>query len=263
MASSVTATGSIVLKSSLVFAIAIVAFGAAVRPAQADSCPHASVFTSKDAKTYVARFYSGATFTGTVDATFYTANASYSATISQLEITKATKAGFLSRSFALLNPSPDPVEGVALIYHGSDASQTCAERAAVPRPSEYASLARYTGAPAPGPGETPIPLVYVASEAPLPCAKPYASAGVVKAIEPDYPETAAYVHAQGTSLVLVNLLDDGSVDHTSIFNSSGNISLDAAAVASASHSTYSQAVFRCMPIAGAYIFRADFIYDRR
>jgi TonB family protein len=250
-------------KSVLASAIAMVAYGACAGLARAADCPQASIFSSKDAKTYVTHFYDPAPFAGTVDATFYTANGSYRATISDLTIATVSKpGGFLSKSFAFANPTTDAVQGVALSFHGSDGSQTCEQQMPLPKPKEFSSLAQYTAAPAPGPGDVPLALTFVGPEAPLACAQPYALASVVKAVEPEYPQTAKFAGASGTALIHVDVSEDGSVTHTSLFRSTGNQALDIAAIKAATNSSYAPALFRCTPIVGACLFKVDFTMTR-
>jgi TonB family protein len=146
-----------------------------------------------------------------------------------------------------------------LAFHGSGMTQTCEQQASLPKPKEQSNLAQYTAAPAPDPGDVPLALTFVGSDGPLACAQPYQLAHVVKAEQPVYPESAKFVHATGTALVRVDVLEDGSVAHTSLFRSSGNQALDVSAIKAATASSYAPALFRCNPIAGAYIFRVEFM----
>jgi len=246
------------LKSVLPSALAVIAYLACSKSVLAAPCPQATVGLSKDAKAYVARFFDGVPFSGSVDATFYTASASYAATIPELDIAKSSKSGgFSSKTVSFANTVSDPIEGVALSFHGSDVGQACDQNLPLPKPSDRSWLALHAPHTA-EPGDTPLALTPAASNGSPTCADPFKVASAVKPVMPQYPAIASQLHQSGTALVRVDVAGDGTVANTSIFESSGYKSLDAAAVEAAAASSYSPAIFRCNPIASSYIFTAQF-----
>ena len=90
------------------------------------------------------------------------------------------------------------------------------------------------------------------------CAQPHVDATVIKPVEPDYPDIARQQGATGTVHVKVTLSTGGDVTAASVYKSSGNPALDEAAVKAAQGSSYSPEIDNCQPIAGSYLFRADF-----
>jgi TonB family protein len=80
---------------------------------------------------------------------------------------------------------------------------------------------------------------------------------------PDYPSVARAAGVTGTVQVFVRLDASGNVVETGIYKSSGNATLDAAARRAAQDSSYSPEIYRCEPIPGTYLFRADFAGVRR
>lgn len=110
-------------------------------------------------------------------------------------------------------------------------------------------------------GVTLVPaLITVArvSTAGKPCPVRYRSAFTTAPVAPRYPTLAREQSATGVAFVRVDLDVDGSVAGTSIFRSSGNQMLDASAMDAARGSAYNAEIFRCEPISGSYIFRAEF-----
>ncbi len=94
---------------------------------------------------------------------------------------------------------------------------------------------------------------------PAMCAVPDADAAIVGVpAKPVYPEVAREQGAVGRVLVRVELNANGSVTRVSIFKSSGNISLDFSAVAAARATRYAAQRISCVPLAGSYLFEADF-----
>jgi TonB family protein len=75
---------------------------------------------------------------------------------------------------------------------------------------------------------------------------------------PVYPPAAAAQHASGTVRVEIDLAADGSVLDATLYQSSGNPFLDAAALDAAPNRAYLPEIFRCEPIAGTYLYRTVF-----
>ncbi len=99
-----------------------------------------------------------------------------------------------------------------------------------------------------GPTATPKPA----------CANPHLDASVTHAVEPEYPALAQQQGAIGVTQVEVSLTETGAVSDAKVYKSSGNASLDRAAIAAARQSTYSPEVDNCVKEAGNYLFRAEF-----
>jgi len=115
-------------------------------------------------------------------------------------------------------------------------------------PAQSAATAAATPAPA-APTPTPKPQ----------CANPNADAQIRgTAVEPDYPEIARNQGAVGTVQVKVTLDANGNGVDFAIYKSSGNASLDQAALKAARATQYTPETQDCQKIAGSYIFRADF-----
>lgn len=93
------------------------------------------------------------------------------------------------------------------------------------------------------------------------CANPNVPAHVLQAVDPVYPDAAAQEHVYGTVLVAVTLSDTGAVVSTVISKSSGNDSLDQAALHAAQTSQYAPDYINCRPVGGTYLFRAIFEPD--
>ena len=82
---------------------------------------------------------------------------------------------------------------------------------------------------------------------------------VTHAEAPMYPDTAREQGAVGIAFVLVSVDADGRVSRVAIRKSTGNVTLDRAALIAARSSTYSPAIVDCIPTAGSYIFETDFL----
>lgn len=107
-------------------------------------------------------------------------------------------------------------------------------------------------ATAPPPPPTPPPTPKPA------CAVPNKDATMTNGVQPDTPEIAKQAGATGTVNVEVTLSATGTVLSTSVYKSSGNSSLDQAAIAAAKQSGFAPALKDCLPVGGSYLFRADF-----
>jgi protein TonB len=113
-----------------------------------------------------------------------------------------------------------------------------------------------TGPPAPTAG--PATAAPAPTPTPRSCAQPHLDATTTRPVEPDYPEIARQQGATGTVQVKVQLSATGSVTGVSVYKSSGNQALDQEALKAARASQYRAEVDECAPIAGTYLFRADF-----
>jgi TonB family protein len=115
--------------------------------------------------------------------------------------------------------------------------------------------------PAVGTGDGALPVArpaVVATNAPS-CATPNAEAATINVVPPDYPDSARDLQLGAVSaLVLVTLDAHGALQNARIAQSSGNLAIDQAALRSARASTYSAKIANCVPVAGSYIFHADF-----
>jgi TonB family protein len=88
------------------------------------------------------------------------------------------------------------------------------------------------------------------------CSQPFADARTIDAIAPESPEDAAGL--QISAQVQVTLDDRGRVLDAHVYQSTGVLSLDRAAVDAARRSTYAPSVVDCQPAGGTYLFRVDF-----
>ncbi len=87
---------------------------------------------------------------------------------------------------------------------------------------------------------------------PLACARPYASADVTHVVAPVIPQMAMEQGIRGTVRVAVTLDATGSVSFLEI-TSSPSVILNAAALDAVRASTFTPAIFRCKPVADAYL----------
>jgi TonB family protein len=89
------------------------------------------------------------------------------------------------------------------------------------------------------------------------CQLPDHGVNIIKAVAPDYPDSA-YDLRLGDILILVdvNVDETGKVQKAWITQSSNNMALDHAALTAARTSTYETATHNCTPVPGVYHFRA-------
>lgn len=100
----------------------------------------------------------------------------------------------------------------------------------------------------------------VARTTPAPrCAHPNQNASIVKAMSPEYPDSARDL-GLGPVTVLVNVTVDPSGEPWSVYisKSSGNSNIDAQALLAARGSTYSPKYQNCKAVRASYLFRAEF-----
>jgi TonB family protein len=90
------------------------------------------------------------------------------------------------------------------------------------------------------------------------CAEPNLDARTVRKVSPDYPEAAQAIGAVGTVEIKVSLSATGAVEDASVYHTSGFKVLDAAGLLAAKQSTYTPEIKDCQPVAGSYIFVAEF-----
>lgn len=127
----------------------------------------------------------------------------------------------------------------------------------LPRPTTAASSgpAARTASPPP-PTPTPAPTAAAAR----PCASPNAPPAL--AATPTVPELPADARASGTNgrtTVLVRLGADGTVASARVIGSSGNGSLDLAALHAAQGASYVPGYRNCKPVAADYTFVAKWV----
>jgi TonB family protein len=101
-----------------------------------------------------------------------------------------------------------------------------------------------------------------ATPAPTPtrpaCANPNANAVATDKVTPDMPEIARQMGATGTAQVRVSLDATGKVTGVSIYKSTNNRALDAAAVDAARQSRYHAEIKDCVAVAGSYLYTVTF-----
>ena len=90
------------------------------------------------------------------------------------------------------------------------------------------------------------------------CAAPRLPATVAYDDIAEYPAIARVAHVTGTSDVRVDLDATGRLERASLYRSSGNASLDRAALAAARNETYAPEVRDCSRVGGAYVLEVDF-----
>lgn len=114
----------------------------------------------------------------------------------------------------------------------------------------------------PAPTTTPMlaatPSPTPAATAKPACAQPDTAARVVQAAQPETPDGALSSTAQARVEVRVDLSDSGRVLGATVYVSSGDLQLDAAAVAAARRSEYAPALVSCVRQAGSYKFVVEF-----
>jgi TonB family protein len=115
-----------------------------------------------------------------------------------------------------------------------------------PAPATSAPLLAAT--PSPAPTATPKPA----------CAQADTAARVVQAAQPETPDEALSSTTLARVEVRVDLSDSGRVLGAAVYASSGDMQLDAAAVAAARRSEYAPAVTSCVRQPGSYKFVVEF-----
>jgi TonB family protein len=93
---------------------------------------------------------------------------------------------------------------------------------------------------------------------PASCTTDHEQARLVQATPVDYPPIFKEIIVSDRAFIRVNLSDTGRVMNTAIAKSSGNSSLDRAAVAAVNSSTYAPESNACSAVAGSYAIEVDF-----
>lgn len=97
------------------------------------------------------------------------------------------------------------------------------------------------------------------SSAPPAGSCPQAEPAIAKAVQPAYPAAEMrFVQSTISVQVMVYVNADGSIKTASVAQSSGYADADASALKAALASTYKPGSSNCKPVAGLYLFRADF-----
>jgi hypothetical protein len=132
-------------------------------------------------------------------------------------------------------------------------------------PSKYraATQTRTTAAGDETPAPAPPPANAVAATAPFQptsCAKPFVSATVTDAVQPDFPPILVDqgFNSVAISEIAVAVDPRGKLVDAWVWASSGYPPIDEAALKAARRSKYTGATSYCLPVSGTYLFRADF-----
>jgi protein TonB len=137
-------------------------------------------------------------------------------------------------------------------YHAQPGSQAGAPQGVLAS-APPGSLA----APAAVPANTAAPVMPTRTP-PAQCAVPDAEARVNQLAQTSYPDSARELGITGDVDVLISLSASGAVIDASIYRSSGNRALDAAAMRAARETTYLPAVVACQAVPGTYTFHDSF-----
>lgn len=120
-----------------------------------------------------------------------------------------------------------------------------------PSPQHAGSVPTY-------PATSPTPF-----RSPWPCPVPNYEAVIAKAVRPDVSSTdiekAKEMGAKMSVVVRIVVGPDGKVKEATIYKSSGNMTLDYAALQAARASTYKPKVIQCKPVSGVYQFPFSFV----
>jgi TonB family protein len=90
------------------------------------------------------------------------------------------------------------------------------------------------------------------------CTSQAVPAAISTPVPPDYPVVAAEQKISGDALVQVDLAPSGAVLNATIFKTTGNASLDSAAVLAARRQTYSPQIINCQTVGGSYLIGVGF-----
>lgn len=94
------------------------------------------------------------------------------------------------------------------------------------------------------------------------CELAYMTASTMSAVQPQLPASAIRDRAHGVVQVRVRVAADGSLTSANVYKSSGRADLDEAARKAAVATLYRPAIDKCTPVAGDYLFVADFLASR-
>jgi TonB family protein len=94
------------------------------------------------------------------------------------------------------------------------------------------------------------------------CPEPNRDAIIIKAEEPEYPQSAKPLGLGPVSVQIEVTIDpSGNIVEPHVYKSSGNQAIDEAALHAASGSKYAPKLVNCQAVAGKYLFRSDFEPD--
>lgn len=103
-----------------------------------------------------------------------------------------------------------------------------------------------------------MPQTLAASEQAPSCATPHADAALAGTPFFEMPEIAQARGDKGSSVVQVDLLPNGGLNHYALEQSSGNPVLDDSALRTARMSKYQPETRNCVSISGSYLLVVDF-----
>ncbi len=159
-------------------------------------------------------------------------------------------------------PSPPPCRSAAILI------QSTSKSAASPSPqatclSTDLKLKPDTSSRTPSElqivAASPSPIIMTTPPSAATCVMPFRDAEPIHAVTPDYPDTARKRNlGQAHVMVLVTLSPKGAVMSARVQHSSGDLSIDMAALDAARKTTYAPKIVDCKPITGTYLFFADF-----
>lgn len=90
------------------------------------------------------------------------------------------------------------------------------------------------------------------------CENPDKGASVLKPVEPELSDSQIkQAHAPRAALISVSIATDGSVQSVAIAQSSGNATVDKAAMGAAKASSYAPATHNCAAVPGKYLFKVQ------
>jgi TonB family protein len=90
------------------------------------------------------------------------------------------------------------------------------------------------------------------------CQWPNVEADVLQQAQPDFPDAARGIRGTLQAVITVNLSAEGQMTSAAMFRSTGNMTLDQAALAAARQSTYLPAVKDCKRVPGTYYFKVTY-----
>lgn len=105
---------------------------------------------------------------------------------------------------------------------------------------------------------SPATAATLVSESPVTCDHPNNAVNLVQRFDPMYPRLAREQGISGTTVVNVDVDENGNVTNAYVQTSSGDNSLDIASVDAARRSKYSPATFRCLPLPATFAFVESF-----
>jgi periplasmic protein TonB len=169
-------------------------------------------------------------------------------------------------------PTPTPKPPKPAVQHPQNKSVAVRPRMHVPKliadtnkhsGPAVAPPVEPTGDPYPvetsGPDVAPTGAPVVATPTPKPaCSAPDIPAKTVFTQTPDVPDDVRSQGILGTAKVKVDLDASGDVVGTSIYESTGSMQLDQAALAAARQSRYAPEERECKNVSGSYLFTVDF-----